>query len=57
MGRRMIEQLVGRLRSRGSPGVHLGMSDVNDVARGFYLAIGFHELIRRRSAIYMGMKL
>ena len=57
MGRRMIEQLVDRLRSMGSPGVHLGMSEANDAARGFYLAVGFHELVRHRSAIYMGLKL
>ena len=57
MGRRITEQLIERLRSMGSPGVHLGMSDVNNAAYGFYIAIGFQELIRHGDAIYMGMKL
>ena len=56
MGRRMIEELIARLRSMGSPGVHLGMSNVNDAAYGFYVALGFQELIRHGNAIYMGMK-
>ena len=57
IGRRMIEELVRRLRSMKSPGVHLGMSDVNEQAYGFYRALGFEELIRHDGAIYLGMKL
>ena len=53
----MIEQLVARLCAIRSPGVHLGMSDDNEPAYGFYLALGFQELVRHGSAIYMGMKL
>jgi len=43
-GRRMMEELLGRLRVRGSPGVHLGMSAVNQNAHRFYLKLGFREL-------------
>ena len=56
-GRKMIEQLITRLRDRKSPGVHLGMSIENEPAYGFYVALGFAELIRHDDAIYMGMKL
>jgi len=57
LGRKMIEELVRRLRKMGSPGVHLGMSDRNDAAYGFYRRLGFEELIRHDGAIYMGMQL
>jgi ribosomal protein S18 acetylase RimI-like enzyme len=57
LGRMIIEQLVERLRSMGSPGVHLGLSRVNDPAYAFYLALGFEELTRDGNCIYMGMKL
>ncbi len=58
-GRRMIEELLDRLRQRGSPGVHLGMSAVNESAYAFYRGLGFEELLREGSgeegSIYMGM--
>jgi len=56
-GRAMIERLIERLRDNGSPGVHLGMSKINDGAYGFYVALGFEELARDGGAIYMGMRL
>jgi ribosomal protein S18 acetylase RimI-like enzyme len=56
-GRKMIELLIDRLRAKGSPGVHLGMSEINDPAYGFYIALGFNELTRHDDAIYMGMRL
>lgn len=56
-GRRMLEQLLDRLRSQGSPGVHLGMSAVNDDAYAFYRALGFKELVRHDDGVYMGMRL
>jgi len=56
-GRKMIEQLVDRLRRVGSPGVHLGMSITNDPAYGFYRKLGFEELCRDDESIYMGMVL
>ncbi len=45
-GRRMLEQVMKRLRDRGSPGAHLGVSAANTPAFGFYLRLGFRELIR-----------
>jgi ribosomal protein S18 acetylase RimI-like enzyme len=45
-GRRMIAQLVDRLRRRGSPGAHLGLSARNQRAYGFYDRLGFRELVR-----------
>ncbi len=56
-GRKMIEEMLRRLRDAGSPGVHLGMSIVNDPAYAFYLALGFQELTRNDDTIYMGMTL
>jgi ribosomal protein S18 acetylase RimI-like enzyme len=60
-GRRMIEQLMGNLRRRGSPGAHLGVSVVNTPAIGFYERLGFRELIRVGSGndgcLYMGKRL
>ena len=49
-GRRMMEQLLERLRERGSPGVHLGMWARNRRAYAFYTRLGFHELARVRLA-------
>jgi len=57
LGRRMIDTIIERLRSMGSPGVHLGLSNVNEAAYGFYLALGFKELTRHNNTIFMGMKL
>ncbi len=60
-GRRMLEQIMGRLRERGSPGAHLGLSALNELAYGFYHRLGFRELTRTGSGnervIYMGKKL
>jgi ribosomal protein S18 acetylase RimI-like enzyme len=60
-GRRMLEQVMERLRRRGSPGAHLGVSMLNTPAFGFYQRLGFRELIRVGSGsdgcIYMGKAL
>ena len=60
-GRRMLEEVMNRLRQRGSPGAHLGMSELNEPAFGFYQRLGFRELVRTGSGpdrvIYMGKKL
>jgi len=60
-GRRLIGELLGLLRMRGSPGVHLGVSVRNLGAPGFYQKLGFRELTRvgdaRDGCIYLGMKL
>lgn len=60
-GRRMLEEVMGRLAGRGSPGAHLGVSPLNRRALGFYERLGFRELVRVGSAsdgcIYLGMAL
>ena len=60
-GRRMMEEIMARLRRRGSPGVHLGVSVRNEPAIGFYRKLGFRELVRVGTAtdgvLYMGQAL
>jgi ribosomal protein S18 acetylase RimI-like enzyme len=60
-GRRMMEQLMDRLRHRGSRGAHLGVSMMNPQAYGFYERLGFRELLRvgegKDGCIYMGKNL
>ena len=60
-GRRMLEQVMDKLRRRGSPGAHLGVSTLNTPAFGFYQRLGFREIIRVGSAsdgcIYMAKSL
>jgi ribosomal protein S18 acetylase RimI-like enzyme len=60
-GRRMLEQVMATLRRRGSPGAHLGVSELNTPARGFYERLGFKELTRVGSGadgcIYLGRPL
>ena len=60
-GRQMMEEVMDRLRRRGSPGVHLGVSVRNVPAMGFYRRLGFRDLIRTGSAsdgvVYMGKEL
>lgn len=60
-GRRMIERLLHALRDRGSPGVHLGLSELNTRAFAFYGHLGFRELTRTGNdddrVIYMGISL
>lgn len=57
-GRRMLTEIMDRLRRRGSPGAHLGVSARNTRAQGFYQRLGFRELTRAGSGdeccIYMG---
>jgi GNAT superfamily N-acetyltransferase len=61
LGRRMLEKVMSTLRSRGSPGAHLGVSLLNERAFGFYQCLGFQELIRvgsgKDGCIYMGKSL
>ncbi len=60
LGRRMMEQVMDKLRQLGSPGGHLGVSVLNTPALGFYQKLGFHELIRVGTAtdgcIYLGKR-
>jgi len=59
-GRRMMDALMERLRRKGAPGVHLGMSAANVGAHQFYLSLGFEELSREAdgedTTVYLGMK-
>jgi ribosomal protein S18 acetylase RimI-like enzyme len=61
VGRRMIEMIMEKLRQRGSPGAHLGVSMINTPAYGFYLRLGFKDLLRvgegKDGCIYMGKSL
>jgi ribosomal protein S18 acetylase RimI-like enzyme len=43
-GRRLLDALFDALRAGGSRGVHLGVSEANERAIGFYLHLGFEEL-------------
>ena len=56
-GRRILEEVIEKLRQRGSAGVHLGVSILNQPAQGFYQRLGFRELIRHDNVIYMGKSL
>ena len=56
-GRRMLEQVMKKLRQRGSPGAHLGVSALNQPAFEFYQRLGFRELVRHDNVIYMGKSL
>jgi ribosomal protein S18 acetylase RimI-like enzyme len=60
-GRRMLEGVMEKLRQLGSPGAHLGVSMMNEPAQGFYLRLGFSELVRvgegDGGCIYMGKRL
>ena len=61
LGRRLVDEVVSRMESNGSTGVHLGMSARNERAHGFYLKLGFEELARdgigENEAIYLGKRL
>lgn len=60
-GRRMMERVMEQLRQHGSPGAHLGVSMMNTPAHGFYLKLGFKDLLRvgegKDGCIYMGKSL
>lgn len=45
-GRRMLQQVMDRLYTRGSSGAHLGVSTRNTRAIGFYERLGFSEVTR-----------
>lgn len=61
LGRRLITDLLQRLRDAGSPGVHLGMWARNTRAHAFYTRLGFTELARvgdgADQSLYMGRRL
>lgn len=57
LGGRLMDTLIGELRTHGAKGVHLGMAVNNDRAYHFYVKYGFHELKRDDDTIYMAMAL
>jgi ribosomal protein S18 acetylase RimI-like enzyme len=58
LGRALIERLVGQLRERGVPGLHLGVSGTNARAIAFYEHLGFVRLATEDDGgIIMGMRL
>jgi ribosomal protein S18 acetylase RimI-like enzyme len=56
-GRAMMDRLLGELRIRGSPGVHLGVGIGNERALRFYRRFGFVELAHERDVLYLGLRL
>ncbi|MEU1388205.1 MULTISPECIES: GNAT family N-acetyltransferase [unclassified Nonomuraea] len=54
-GSRLIATLLQALDERGSRGVHLGVSARNTRAVAFYAKLGFTELEREDSVVFMGM--
>lgn len=61
LGRRMMDDLLERLRAAGSPGVHLGMWARNTRALAFYTRLGFTQLALVGTgddqSLYMGRRL
>lgn len=56
-GRRLMETVLTSLAGAGSVGVHLGVSDRNERAIGFYRAIGLTELGSSRHGTAFGTRL
>ena len=60
-GKRMMTELMHRLRAKAAPGVHLGMAGNNGRAYQFYRNLDFKELCRRGDGdditVYMGRRL
>jgi ribosomal protein S18 acetylase RimI-like enzyme len=60
-GRRMMQEVMARLRRSGSPGAHLGVSTRNLPALAFYSRLGFTELARTGTdadgCVYLGIAL
>lgn len=57
IGRAMMERQMDELRRRGSSGGHVNVSVHNARALPFYRKLGFHELIRTASSVYLGRRL
>jgi ribosomal protein S18 acetylase RimI-like enzyme len=56
-GRRLMTAMEERLAADGSPGVHLGVSDQNQRALGFYLHVGYRELVAGPFSHTLGRRL
>ena len=57
LGRTLMERLFDELRSRGVPGVHMGVNRRNTNAIGFYEHLGFRTLEEDSGGVTMGMRL
>lgn len=57
MGRKLIEAFQNRLRELGVSGLHLGVSQQNPRAVGFYHKLGFQTLKTYPSYLVLGIKL
>lgn len=55
LGRALIERLVGQLRDRDVPGVHLGVSATNLRAIAFYEHLGFRQIDSEPDGLIMGL--
>jgi ribosomal protein S18 acetylase RimI-like enzyme len=53
-GARAMAHLMGRLARAGAAGMHLGVSDVNARALGFYAHLGFDEIARAPGVVWLG---
>lgn len=56
-GRAMVQALIDGLVSRGISGLHLGVSSENHNAIEFYSHLGFHEIERAGTSVFMGRML
>ena len=56
LARRLIDDLVQRLRDAAVPGVHLGVSPLNTNAVGLYEHLGFSRLATEPDVIWMGRR-
>lgn len=56
-GRALMLAFLERLRALGVPGVHLGVSRLNQSAIGFYERVGFHTLGQYETWLSLGMRL
>ena len=52
-GARALRHLMAALAAAGVPGIHLGVSDRNDAAMGFYGRLGFSEAARQPGVIWI----
>ena len=56
-GPRLIETFISRLREKGAPGIHLGVSKGNRRAVAFYPKLGFTPVTESATSIVYGMRL
>jgi ribosomal protein S18 acetylase RimI-like enzyme len=56
-GRALMEALLEKLRNRGCPGIHLGVSAANTAAIAFYTRLGFAVLQEPSWGLVMGKRI